>query len=60
MPTVAQPPRNMGDEGLKKSPLKDTEYLAGVIYNTAPFDCRCSMLRPTAIGGLERVCTDTY
>ncbi|KAJ4396066.1 hypothetical protein N0V93_000283 [Gnomoniopsis smithogilvyi] len=38
MPTVAQPPRNMGKEGDKFGPLDDNAFLPGVIYNTCPFD----------------------
>lgn len=38
MPTVAQPPKNLGDEGAIESPLEGNNYLPGVIYNTCPFD----------------------
>lgn len=38
MPTVAQPPRNMGEVGAKFGPLEDNDFLPGIIYNTCPFD----------------------
>lgn len=38
MPTVAQPPRNMGEVGAKIDPLEDNDFLPGIIYNTCPFD----------------------
>lgn len=41
MPTVAQPPKNLGDGSAKESPLEDNSYLPGVIYNTCPFDSMC-------------------
>lgn len=44
MPTVAQPPRNMGNEGEKLRPLEDNDYLPGIIYNTSPFDSKFSGL----------------
>ncbi|CAN8105676.1 unnamed protein product [Discula destructiva] len=38
MPTVSQPPRNMGKQGQELRPLEGNDYLPGVIYNTCPFD----------------------
>lgn len=45
MPTVVEPPRNLGEEGVENGPLADNAAMPIVVYNTSPFDSKLATLR---------------